>query len=305
MIYIAFLFLLSVILFFNNPAISLLIGIIFSFLFKPTNEFITHKLKTIPLQIGIVILGLTINLSLLSNISLSYLPWISVFVVSTFLVGVLFGKLFGIDKKITYLISAGSAICGASAMIVIAPIIQAKPKGLLMCLTIIFLLNALAIFIFPNVAQYLELSPKQFGIFSALSIHDTGSVIGASILYSDESAQIAATLKLGRTVWIIPLLILLNFIYKDSKSSVITKFPIFIIFFITAVFINSIFNFGDQQIDLFKYISLLMINVGLFCIGTQAIDLNLLNIKVGRVLLMSILLWIIVIVGSWFFISYL
>ena len=139
------------------------------------------------------------------DVSSVYLPWISLFVILSFLAGLLIGKILKIENRLAFLISSGAAICGGTAMAAIAPIIKAKPQELLIALTIIFLLNAIAIILFPIAGNYLEMSNFEFGAWSALAIHDTSSVIGAASIYSNESAQVAATLKLGRTIWLIPV----------------------------------------------------------------------------------------------------
>ena len=134
------------------------------------------------------------------------------------------------------MLSSGAAICGGTAMAAVAPIIKAKPQELLIAMTIVFLLNAIAIILFPIVGNYLEMTNFEFGAWSALAIHDTSSVIGSAVTFGGESAKVAATLKLGRTIWLIPLILIANWIFnKQAKAS---KFPRFIIFFIGAIVLN-------------------------------------------------------------------
>ena len=153
-------------------------------------------------------------------------------------------------------------------MAAVAPIIKAKPQELLIAMTIVFLLNALAIIFFPIIGGYLEMTNFQFGAWSALAIHDTSSVIGSALTYSNESAQVAATLKLGRTIWIIPLILITNWVINRQAET--TKFPRFILFFILAIVLNTALNFNDQVLDvLLKIASQLFLMLGLFCIGTQ------------------------------------
>ena len=234
-----FAFLVLASLYIGNAALSIFMGILFAYFLKPPSTYITHRMGTIPLQIGIVLLGATIGLPYALNVSSEYLPWISMFVIVSFFSGLLLGKILGVHHRIAFLLSSGAAICGGTAMAAMAPIIKAKPQELLVAMTIVFLLNALAIILFPMIGSYLEMNNFEFGAWSALAIHDTGSVIGSALIFSNESAQVAATLKLGRTIWLVPLILIANWIF--NKQAQVTKFPRFIIFFILAIITNTLF----------------------------------------------------------------
>jgi uncharacterized integral membrane protein (TIGR00698 family) len=199
------------------------------------------------------------------------------------------------------LLSAGAAICGATAIAAVAPIIKAKPQEVLISITIIFLLNALAIILFPIVGNILNMNNYQFGAWSALSIHDTSSVMGAALSYSDESAQVAATLKLGRTLWIIPLLLISAWFFNSESKKI--NFPKFIIFFLLAILMNTFLDFDDNLILTLKNISQYLLLIGLFCIGTQSniTDLKKLNI---RPIILATCLWLVVIPLSYIIIMY-
>ena len=175
-----------------------------------------------------MILGATISVPYALDVSSEYLPWISLFVIVSFFVGLILGRILGVHHRVAFLISSGAAICGGTAMAAVAPIIKAKPQELLIAMTIVFLLNAVAIILFPIIGSYLEMSNFEFGAWSALVIHDTSSVIGSALIYSNESAQVAATLKLGRTIWLIPLIFIANLIFNRQTKA--TRFPIFILF---------------------------------------------------------------------------
>ena len=237
MLYFTFAFLVLVSLYSGNAALAIFAGILFAYLLQPPATFFTRRIGTMPLQIGIVLLGATISLPYAIDVSSDYLPWISLFVIVSFFTGLILGKLLGIHHRIAFLLSSGAAICGGTAMAAVAPIIKAKPQELLIAMTIVFLLNAVAIILFPIIGEYLEMTNFEFGAWSALAIHDTGSVIGSATIFSNESAQVAATLKLGRTVWLIPLLLIANWIF--NKQTEATKFPRFIIFFILAIITNT------------------------------------------------------------------
>ena len=302
MTYVVFLLFFSLALYIGNAAASIFLGIIFALGIKPEQTFISRTIGTTPLQIGIVILGATISLPYAWSVSGSYLPWISLFVISSFFMGLLLGKLLGIQHRIAFMLSAGAAICGGTAMAAIAPIIKAKPQELMVAMTIVFLLNALAIIVFPIMGHYLEMTNFQFGAWSALAIHDTSSVVGSALTYSDESAQVAATLKLGRTIWIIPLILITNWVFNRETEA--TKFPRFILFFILAILLNTLFNFNGQILDILKLSSQSFLMLGLFCIGTQFKAHELKAIS-GRPLILALLVWLMVIPSAYWLVTYL
>ena len=301
MIYIVFSLFFVLVLFIGNAAASIFIGIIFALIIKPEKSFVSLKIGTTPLQIGIVILGATISLPYAWSVSANYLPWISLFVLGSFFTGLVLGKILGIHHRIAFLLSAGAAICGGTAMAAVAPIIKAKPQELLIAMTIVFLLNALAIIFFPIIGGYLEMTNFQFGAWSALAIHDTSSVIGSALTYSNESAQVAATLKLGRTIWIIPLILITNWVINRQAET--TKFPRFILFFILAIVLNTVLNFDDQVLDVLKIASQVFLMLGLFCIGTQFKVQELKSIS-GKPLILALILWVMVIPSAYWLVTY-
>ncbi len=285
----------------GNAALSIFLGIAFTFFFKPSSIFLSRRLGTIPLQIGIVILGATISLPYAVNVSSVYLPWISLFVILSFFAGLIIGKILKIENRLAFLISSGAAICGGTAMAAIAPIIKAKPQELLIALTIVFLLNAIAIILFPIAGNYLEMSDFEFGAWSALAIHDTSSVIGAASIYSNESAQVAATLKLGRTIWLIPLILLTNWVFNKNLQA--AQFPRFIIFFILAILVNTFFNFDEITLNVLQIISQSFLMFGLFCIGSQFDSDQLTSIS-SKPLILALLLWMAVLPWAYFLVKY-
>tara|TARA_B100000902_G_C27226505_1_gene872478 strand:- start:449 stop:1285 length:837 start_codon:yes stop_codon:yes gene_type:complete len=276
-------------------------GILFAYFLKPSSTFFTRRIGTIPLQIGIVLLGATISLPYALNVSSEYLPWISLFVIISFFLGLLLGKILGIHHRIAFLLSSGAAICGGTAMAAMAPIIKAKPQELLVAMTIVFLLNAFAIISFPIVGSYLEMTNFEFGAWSALAIHDTGSVIGSALIFSNESAQVAATLKLGRTIWLIPLILIANWVF--NKQAQATKFPRFIIFFMLAIIANTVFNFNEQTINALQITSQGFLLLGLFCIGSQFDSVELKSLS-WKPLILAMILWAIVIPSAYFLVKY-
>ena len=277
-----------------SPPIALFLGIIFVNIFGQV--FNADKIIKIVLQVSIVGLGFGINLKqALQAGSEGFL--FTVFSITLIVVlGIVLGYIFRIDKIITQLISFGTAICGGSAIAAIAPILKADGKQTSVSLGIIFLLNALALFIFPEIGQYFHLSQYQFGIWSAIAIHDTSSVVGAASKYGHEALQTATTVKLARALWIIPISFMLSFLNKSGGK---VKIPYFIGFFILAILVNSYFPAIKDVASYVVDFSKSSLKVALFLIGTGLSFQNLKNIGI-KPLLLGIILWVVISVISLF-----
>jgi uncharacterized integral membrane protein (TIGR00698 family) len=154
-------------------------------------------------------------------------------------VGWLVGKWLKIDKKISYLISSGTSICGGSAIAAVSPLIKADEKQMSVALGTIFILNSVALFVFPVIGHWMHLSQADFGLWCAIAIHDTSSVVGAASKYGNEALQIATTIKLERALWIIPLSIMTMLFSKTEGKKI--RIPFFIGFFIVAMIISTNF----------------------------------------------------------------
>ena len=277
-----------------SPPIALFLGIIFVNIFGQV--FNADKIIKIVLQVSIVGLGFGINLKqALQAGSEGFL--FTVFSITLIVVlGIVLGYIFRIDKIITQLISFGTAICGGSAIAAIAPILKADGKQTSVSLGIIFLLNALALFIFPEIGQYFHLSQNQLGIWSAIAIHDTSSVVGAASKYGHEALQTATTVKLARALWIIPISFMLSFLNKSGGK---VKIPYFIGFFILAILVNSYFPAIKEVTNYVVDFSKSSLKVALFLIGTGLSFQNLKNIGI-KPLLLGIILWVVISVISLF-----
>ena len=285
----------------GSPLVALFLGISFVLLIGSNEELILKSTGTKLLQIGIVILGLTISSSGAITLTTKYFPYISLFVIVIFLVGFIASKVLRIDAKLSILLVSGAAICGATAMAAISPLIKAKPKDLLTSLGVIFIFNAIAIAMLPIIANHIEMSSEQFGSWVALAVHDTSSVIGASMSFNDNSVETATTLKLGRTLWLIPLIIILGVVNKNNKSTK-SIFPMFVLAFILAIFAGNLLNFDEQVLAILKNISSIFLVGALFCIGTQ---INLMSIKVinSRIIIFALLLWLFALSAAYFLIN--
>jgi uncharacterized integral membrane protein (TIGR00698 family) len=288
-IFIVFSFIVIVLI---SPILSIVLGILFALIYQDKANNISKKISSYPLQIGIVLLGLTISLDSLIPIVKNYFIWASFFVIFTFFICFLIGKWVGLDNKLILLLSSGSAICGATAMAIVAPLIKAKAHTLMISLGIIFTLNTIAIILFPFFGTYLNMSDSEFGIFSALAIHDTGSVVGSALQFSDNSVKSAASLKILRTLWLIPLIILLNLKFNSFNKK--KSFPIFVIFFIVAVIFSNLISLSYEDVEYLKVVSQIFISYGIFSIGLQSGGLDLRDIK-PKPFMVATSVWIIVI----------
>lgn len=269
-----------------SPPIALLFGILFVNIFGKVLETDTFVKKL--LQYSIIGLGFGINL----NTAIEAGSQGFLFTVSTIALVMIFGlllaKILKIDKTIAQLISAGTAICGGSAIAAVAPILKANSKQTSVALGIVFVLNAVALFIFPEIGHFFNLSQNQFGIWSAIAIHDTSSVVGAASKYGNEALQIATTVKLARALWIIPLAFLIS-IFTKSEGKI--KIPYFIGFFILAILAGTYLPFLQNFNSIISEISRDTLKVALFLIGAGLSLQNLKNIGI-KPLLLGIILWI-------------
>ena len=269
-----------------SPPIALLFGILFVNIFGKVLETDSFVKKL--LQYSIVGLGFGINL----NTAIEAGSQGFLFTVSTIALVMIFGlflaKILKIDKTIAQLISAGTAICGGSAIAAVAPILKANSKQTSVALGIVFVLNAVALFIFPEIGHFFNLTQNQFGIWSAIAIHDTSSVVGAASKYGNEALQIATTVKLARALWIIPLAFLIS-IFTKSEGKI--KIPYFIGFFVLAILAGTYLPFLQNFNFIISEISRDTLKVALFLIGAGLSLQNLKNIGI-KPLLLGIILWI-------------
>jgi len=286
---------LAATLWLNHAALALILGIFLSYIITIPKDFFTKKYGTRILQTGIVFLGGSISVNQVTAISKDYLPWVSGFVLITFILVIVLGKLLGVTKKQSYLLASGTAICGGTAMASVAPVIKAKPEDLLPALSIVFILNALAVIFFPLLGNWIGLTEDQFGSWVALAIHDTASVIGTASVMGERAVEVAATLKLGRTLWIVPLVLFSAWYFREKRERL--GFPLFILFFILAVALNSLLTPSAEVNHILKTINKICLLTGLFCIGTQ-IDRSAIQQISLKPLLLAVLIWSVVIPAS-------
>ena len=278
-----------------SAPIALLAGILLTIFFRSTTVKSKSSLVKRLLQVSIIGLGFGMNINNALEVGKEGLLLTIFTLTFVFIIGWGLSKIFGLDKKIAYLISSGTAICGGSAIAAVAPLIKANEKEISIAIGTVFILNAVALFVFPVIGHLLELTQHDFGIWSAIAIHDTSSVVGAASQYGEEALEIATTVKLSRALWIIPLSIITAIIFRQTEKGI--KFPYFILIFIVAMLISS---WLPQFAELFSWISYIakrLLVLTLFLVGTQ---LTLDTIKTAglKSMLFGSILWIAVSVVS-------
>lgn len=247
------------------------------------------------LAYSIVGLGFGINLDEAIVATKDGLGIIVTSIFCTLILGWFLTKAFKIDKKTGYLISAGTAICGGSAIAAVAPAINAKNDQTSLALAVVFILNSVALFVFPVIGHLLEMSQHAFGVWSAIAIHDTSSVVGAASAYGDEALLTATTLKLARALWIIPVAFISALLFKgDSKKITV---PFFILFYCFAIFIA--YALPDYQV-LYQGIFNVSKQVLVMCLFLIGAGITVQKVKDAgvRPLVLGILLWIVISVSS-------
>ena len=275
----------------SSPILAIMLGIGFSLVLQPPSNNIFKKSGTKLIQTGIIFLGLSINLFDAIEITETYFFTISIFVIVIFLLVLFVGKVFKIDKKFTFLVAAGSSICGGTAMTAISPLMKNQPSDLAMAISIIFVLNAIGIVLFPILGHWLNLSEMEFGALAATALHDTSAVIGASLAYGSTALETATTLKLARTLWIIPMVIFVSLWFKNNQRKF--QVPVFIILFILAIFIGSNVALPIPA-ESVAIVSKYFLISGLFCIGSQ-ITKESLRLMDFKKVIFTTFLWILII----------
>jgi len=250
---------------------------------------LNHKATHLLLQVSVVGLGFGMNVhSALHAGNEGFLFTISS-ISGTLILGYFVGKWFNIEKKTSFLISSGTAICGGSAIAAISPVIKAEEKQISVALGCIFILNSVALFIFPLIGHYLNLSQSQFGLWCAIAIHDTSSVVGAASKYGTHALEIATTVKLARALWIIPVAFLSSYLFKNNSKKI--KVPYFIGLFILAMIIDTYLPAVSVISPYIIKIAKAGLTLTLFLIGAGLSRAVLLSVGF-RPLFQSILLWI-------------
>jgi uncharacterized integral membrane protein (TIGR00698 family) len=272
----------------GSPPLALALGLVVALVignpFPAQSRRYTSKL----LQWSVIGLGFGMNAHTALQAGREGLLFTVVSILGTLTLGFLVGRWLGIDRKISHLISSGTAICGGSAIAAVGPVIQAEEGQMSVALGTVFILNSVALFLFPAVGHALQMSQNQFGLWAAIAIHDTSSVVGAASHYGDQALQIATTVKLARALWIIPVALGTAFFFKTKGAKV--KLPWFILGFVGAMLLNTLVPalqpFSPALVKLAK----LGLTVTLFLIGA-GLSMAVLRSVGVRPFVQGILLW--------------
>ncbi|MBR5533194.1 MAG: putative sulfate exporter family transporter [Bacteroidales bacterium] len=276
---------------FLTPAVALFVGILFSLILGTPYPKLAKKASKYMLQISVVGLGFGMNLHESLQAGKEGMIFTIISVMGVMILGVFLGKFLNINRKNSYLISSGTAICGGSAIAAVAPVIDADDNDTSLALITIFVLNAIALFIFPVIGHALDLTQQQFGTWAAIAIHDTSSVVGAGAAYGDEALKVATTIKLTRALWIIPLAFASAFVFRTKGKR--ATIPWFIILFVVAMLINTYLPLPQVLTENIVFISKKLLTVTLFLIGC-GLSVSALK-KVGvKPLLLGVILWVII-----------
>lgn len=275
--------------------LALLLGLVFAFIFPNPYPKFNKKTSKYLLQVAVVCLGFNMNLQESLRSGSEGMMFTVVSVVGVMALGVLLGYWLHINRKTAYLISSGTAICGGSAIAAVGPVVKANENEMAVSLGVIFILNSIALFIFPPLGHILDMSQAQFGTWAAIAIHDTSSVVGAGETYGPEALQIATLIKLTRALWIIPLAIATMFIFRDKTSRI--SIPWFIFLFVLAMVVNTYVPLPQMFVDAMVWIAKRGMVVTPFLIGASLSLASIRNVGV-KPMLLAVALWIVISISS-------
>ncbi|MCA0957631.1 putative sulfate exporter family transporter [Muricauda ruestringensis] len=284
-----------------SSPIALLLGLCYSFLFGNPFKSYSHRLIDYFLKISIVGLGFGMFIQETIQTSKAGLGITFFSILFTLILGLSLAKILKLDLKLGHLITSGTAICGGSAIAAISPVIRAKSNTISVALIVIFSLNSIALFVFPAVGQWLHLTQEQFGLWCAVAIHDTSSVVGAALNFGDEALRTATTVKLSRTLWIIPLSFFSMFLFKTKGEKI--KVPYFILLFVMAIIINSLQILPVSATAFIVLLSKRLLVTTLFIVGST-ISLRELQATGTKPIVLAMALWVFISLFSLLYIVY-
>jgi len=287
----------------GSPPVALALGLLLAFTIGNPFPQVTGKPTKLLLQGSVIFLGFGMNIEAVFKAGRDGILFTIVTIFGTLILGYFVGKLLKVNEKTSNLISSGTAICGGSAIAAVGPAIDAGTEEMSVSLGTVFVLNSIALILFPIIGHMLDLSQTQFGVWAAIAIHDTSSVVGAAQTYGPDALAIATTVKLARAIWIAPVALMFAFLYRKSDKERKTKvaMPWFIFLFLGATLIRTyapsaiLPSIFDSLVNLAKA----GMTVTLFLIGVSLSRKTLRAVGV-RPLLQGILLWIVISVVSLF-----
>jgi uncharacterized integral membrane protein (TIGR00698 family) len=283
-----------------SPPVALVGGVAFGFAVEHPYRRESSSLARLLLQLSVVALGFGMNLHEVIHAGRDGFLYTAISISAAMLLGALLGKLLQVDGKASFLITAGTAICGGSAIAAIAPINEANEQEISVSMGTVFLLNSIALLLFPVVGTALHLSQNQFGLWAALAIHDTSSVVGAAAKYGGQALAVGTTVKLARALWIVPVSLLTAAFMgrkagasKAGASKARVKLPYFIVFFCAAAALNTLLPRFAPQYGSLSHLGKTGLTATLFLIGTSLSKKTLREVGL-RPLLQGVALWVVV-----------
>ncbi len=278
-----------------SPPIALAIGLIIALTIGHPYLHLNHKATKILLQASVVGLGFGMNLGTIMKVGKEGVVFTIISIFGTLLLGFIIGKWMSIHKKTSHLIASGTAICGGSAIAAVGQILNADEQQMSVALGTIFILNSIALFVFPVVGHLLNLSQTQFGFWAGIAIHDTSSVVGAAAKYGKVALQTATTVKLARALWIVPVAFLTSFLFKGRSKKI--AIPYFIFLFILASIVRTYISPVAEISSYIVKLSTIGLTVTLFLIGA-GLSKNVLKTVGVKPLVQGIILWTIISISS-------
>ncbi len=277
-----------------SPPLALVAGLAYGFTFAHPYHLDAKRLSKLLLQISVVGLGFGMDLHEVLHAGRTGFLYTALSISFAMLLGWGLGKVLHVKQRISFLISTGTAICGGSAIAAVAPVTDASEEEIAVSLGTVFVLNSIALLAFPAIGVMLHLTQTQFGLWSALAIHDTSSVVGAAAKYGAVALAVGTTVKLARALWIVPMSVGTSMVRK-SKAKI--QLPWFILFFCLAAVANTYLPALQPAYAQMKHLGIIGLTVTLFLIGTGLSAKTLREVGV-RPLLQGVLLWVVVAAGS-------
>ncbi|HVK40452.1 MAG TPA: putative sulfate exporter family transporter [Candidatus Kapabacteria bacterium] len=274
-----------------SPPIALAIGLAIGLTLGHPYAAFNKRATKVLLQVSVVGLGFGINLQQVLSASRDGVVFTIATIVGTLVLGWLIGRMLGIDRKTAHLISSGTAICGGSAIAAVGPVLDAGESEMSVSLGTVFILNSVALFLFPAIGHMLDLSQTQFGIWAAIAIHDTSSVVGAAARYGEQALGIATTVKLARALWIVPLVFATSLLFRHGGAKV--SLPWFILYFLVASVLRSYIPLVADISPTIVAIAKIGLTITLFLIGA-GLSRRMLSTVGARPLVLGVLLWIVI-----------
>ncbi len=273
-----------------SPPIALACGLAYGFSVVHPYHVDSRRLSKFLLQISVVALGFGMNLNQVLQAGRSGFIYTAVSITAAMVIGFLLGRVIGVGRVASFLISTGTAVCGGSAIAAVGPIANATDEEMAISLGTVFVLNSVALLAFPLIGSALHLTQTQFGLWSALAIHDTSSVVGATAKFGAVALAVGTTVKLARALWIVPLSL---FTAIATKSKARIQWPWFIVFFCLAAVANTYLPLFKPIYPALSHLGVTGLTVTLFLIGTGLSKATLREVGI-RPLLQGVLLWAIV-----------